>query len=569
MAKNSSFFDNPVLKTKITSQNVKLQEMLIGYLVAPMCAMLANSIFGSYLSRYYSDVLGWTKFGAFSALLPIVSVIFVVAGNIIVGQWIDKTRTSAGKARPYLILSMPLLACAIILMFMTPTGGSNIVQMCFIAVTYNLYYAIAYPCYYTAHSSLVALSTRNPNQRGILSTLSNASMIAAAGVGASIIVPILLQPFMFVTDANGVIDIGASYANWRIMGIVLAIVTAVGIFLEYMFTRERITEEEMQLGTSKETIPTKKHIEVCTKDKFWWMVILYVLLFQAGQLVKNTSMSYYARWMFDSVLSSSNPESASGALMSTLGLIGGLPSAAGMVIAWPLASKLGKKRAIIAGLIFSAIGGLVCFINVHSFPIVCTGVVLKAIGIIPAQYVMLALVSDVLDHLEAKNGFRSDGFTMSMYGSIMVGLLGLAIGIVNGVLSATGYDASLTRQAAGTEGMIIFVYLMMDVISFVAVIICLWKMDVEKYAKEDHDAIIAHQKAAVLAEGGKWIEPEERARLEQEEADRKAEEARKEELRARCKKQGLNFEEEEKKYQEKLAYKKAHPSIIDKFLGGM
>ena len=90
-----------------------------------------------------------------------------------------------------------------------------------------------------------------------------------------------------------------------------------------------------------------------------------------------------------------------------------------------------------------------------------------------------------------------------------------------------------------------------------------------KHAKEEHDAIITHQKAAVLAEGGKWIEPEERARLEQEEADRKAEEARKEELRARCKKQGLNFEEEEKKYQEKLAYKKAHPSIIDKFLGGM
>ena len=119
------------------------------------------------------------------------------------------------------------------------------------------------------------------------------------------------------------------------------------------------------------------------------------------------------------------------------------------------------------------------------------------------------------------------------------------------------------------EKSLVFVYLTMDMIAFAVSAALLWKMDVEKYAKEDHDAIIAHQKAAVLAEGGKWIEPEERARLEQEEADRKAEEARKEELRARCKKQGLNFEEEEKKYQEKLAYKKAHPSIIDKFLGGM
>ena len=40
-----------------------------------------------YLNRYYSDVLGWTdtaKFGIFSAVLPMVSVIFVILGNLLV-----------------------------------------------------------------------------------------------------------------------------------------------------------------------------------------------------------------------------------------------------------------------------------------------------------------------------------------------------------------------------------------------------------------------------------------------------------------------------------------------------
>ena len=46
-------------------------------------------------------------------------------------------------------------------------------------------------------------------------------------------------------------------------------------------------------------------------------------------------------------------------------------------------------------------------------------------GIIPAQYVLLALLFDVLDHMEAKNGFRSDGFTMVIY----AGLAGLCNGI--------------------------------------------------------------------------------------------------------------------------------------------
>ncbi|HCI74303.1 MAG TPA: MFS transporter [Lachnospiraceae bacterium] len=566
------FFRNPVLKTRITSSSVKLQEMFIGYLLAPLCAMIANSIFSAYLTRYYADVLGLTdsQFGVFSMLLPIISAIVVVAGNLFVGQLIDNTRTPAGKARPYLLLSAPVMAVAIILLFMTP-GGDNpqaenyMMKMVWIAVSFNLFYSIGYPCYYTAHSSMVALSTRNGNQRGLLATLSNASMIAAAGVGASILVPVLLQPFMFVTGADGTIDRVASYANWRILGIAMAVLTAFGIILEYYFTRERITEESIELGVKEEKLPMKTHVKACTSEKYWWMVILFILFFQMGQLVKNTSMSFYARWMFDSVLASSSPENTSGALMSTLGLIGGLPSAVGMVIAWPLASKLGKKKAIVLGLIFSLAGGLVAFINVHSFGIVCAGVVLKAIGIIPAQYVMVAVLSDVLDHLEAKHGFRSDGFTMSIYGATMVGLAVLSMGIVNIFLSAMGYDATVTKQAASTETGMVIAYLCMDMIGFALSIVLLWRMDVEKYTDEDRKKVLERQKAAVLAEGGTWIEPEERARLEQEEADRKAEEERIAELKKRCREKGLNFEAENRKYLEKQEKRKN--SLIGKLLG--
>lgn len=575
-----------LLLTKIKSANVKIQEMLFGYLAAPFCAMIANAVFASYLNRYYVDVLGWTRFGVFATLLPMVSSLAVILGNLLVGQWIDNTRTAAGKARPYLLISIPLVAVAIVLMFMTPANAGSGIQMIWIAISYNLYYALAYPCYYTAHSSLVALSTRNANQRGLLATLSNASTVAAAGIGASVLAPILLQPFMFVSGPDG-LDVAASYSNWRILAIVFALLSAVGIILEYFFTRERITEEAIALNLKEEKIPMKKHIEVCTKDKYWILVLLFILIFQFGQLCKNGSMSFYSRWMFDSVVNSADPEGASAALMSTLGLVGGLPSVIGMFIAWPIANKLGKKRAIVIGLVFATLGGLVPFINANNFPIVVTGIVLKGIGIIPAQYVMLALLSDILDHLEAKNGFRSDGFTMSLYSSVMVGLSGLGMGIVNAMLTFSGYSnvgyavdpATVTliddvstwtssiiyRQLGGTEAVLAFAYLAVDVITFVLSMLLLWKMDVEKYVAEDQKLIIQHQKEAVLAEGGVWVEPEERARREQEEADRKAEEERILELKALCEKKGLNFEEEEKKYQEKLEKRKN--SIIGKLLG--
>ena len=141
---SSRFFDSPLARTKITSANVKPREMLLGYFVGPFCAFISNAIFGSYLNRYYSDVLGWTdtaRFGVFSAMLPIISVIFVILGNLVVGRLIDNTRTPQGKARPYLLLSAPLVAVAIALLFLTPESGSPMMQMVWIAVSYNLYYA--------------------------------------------------------------------------------------------------------------------------------------------------------------------------------------------------------------------------------------------------------------------------------------------------------------------------------------------------------------------------------------------------------------------------------------------
>ena len=111
--------EQPVLSTRIKSDEVKIPEIALGYFLAPFCAMLANSIFGAYLTRYYADVLGWTRFGAgaFAAFLPIVSVVFVVLGNLMVGKWIDNTRTTAGKARPYLFTSIHIMAEASTLMF--------------------------------------------------------------------------------------------------------------------------------------------------------------------------------------------------------------------------------------------------------------------------------------------------------------------------------------------------------------------------------------------------------------------------------------------------------------------
>lgn len=542
------FIENTVFKTKITSANVQAKEMYLGYFIGPFIALISNAIFGSYLNRYYTDVLGTTTWApVFAMIMPVVSVICIVIANLIIGQFMERTKTSQGKARPFLLLSAPMVVIAICLLFMSPNDGS-LATLIWIAVSYNLYYAVAYPLFFTSHSSMVSLSTRNLKHRGMLATFSNASGVAAIGIGASIVFP-MFQGFLFVTKDGGV-DAAASYLAWRKFMLLLCLLTFLGILLEYFFTRERITEENMKLNIQEDKVPMKQQLKAVVTDRYWWFIILYFLLFQLGGMVKNGSMTYYCRWMFDATT-----EAAAGGYQATLGLIGGIPTAIGMVIAWPLADKLGKQRAVVIGMFAAVLGGIVSFMDVHSFALVCTGVVLKAIGSIPAMYITLALLSDVQDHLEAKNGFRSDGVTMSVYGAIMVGMSGIGSGIINGLLSMGGYNASLPQQSAATQQALVTCYLGVELVCYAIIAVMLLFLTVEKHIQEDHKSILESQKARVLAAGGEWMEPAERLRMEQVEADRIAEEVRIEELKAKCIRKKRSFEEEEAKYQAKRTAK--------------
>lgn len=118
----------------------------------------------------------------------------------------------------------------------------------------------------------------------------------------------------------------------------------------------------------------------------------------------------------------------------------------------------------------------------------------------------------------------------------MVGMTGLGNGLINALLTATGYDASASVQNGGVQSMLALCYLGAEIICYAVIVILMCFLKVEKHIEEDQKTILQHQKKAVLEAGGVWIEPAERLRMEQEEAERMAEEARIEELKAYCKK---------------------------------
>lgn len=561
-----SFFDNPLLSTKVKSAKAKIfPEGALGYFVGPTLALLSNSILSGYLNKYMTDVLNMTVWAKdFLTWLPIISVIFVVLGNIVVGRLMDHSKTRAGKARPILLLSAVLSVVALIVLFIatpfnTEESPTSIITLVVFAIGYNLWFAVAYPFYYTPHSSLVTLSTRNSTDRSLLATISNATALAAMGL-TSMILPFFMG-LLFVDNknGNGGIDSQASYDHWRIFVIALMVITFIGTIIEYYFTRERITEESFSLqqgdgAEQKKAVPLSKQAKVCLKDKYWWIIICFFFLYQLGGMLKNCSQIYYCQSWFP--INGEYSAAIGGTFQGTLSIIGAIPTAVGMLLVWPLANKIGKGKSILFGAFISVIGGAIGFIDPSNFALVTTSFVIKALGSTPAMYISLALMADMLDHEEAVYGIRTDGLTMTVYGAIMAGMTGIANGIINAVLVAAGYNSGNLRENLGNvQQATLWTFIGGETICYACIAILFIFMNVEKFSKIDHETIVADQKATAEAKGITYVSAEETLKLQEEESKRMSRENDLNELKARCEKKGLNYENELAAYEAKEAEK--------------
>ncbi len=538
---NGGLFTKRLFKTRVRSVNVKLPEIIFGYFLGPVGALLASGIFTSFLNKYYTDVLfanalGESRVRLFLTVLPLVSAIFIVLGNLIVGQIIERTKTCAGKARPWILLSSVLLSVSCVLMFVMPTNRSVAARMMLTAISYNLYYAVAYPLYNTANSTLIPVSTRNSRQRGLLASATNVAGLAVMGIG-SMVFPVLLG--LLVVQST---PLERARYVWFVLFFIVAVFTFVCSVLQYYYTRERVTEESFGNVQAVKKVSAKKQLAAVAHERYWWIIIVFYLLFQISGAIKNLSMTYFCEKIINNAFWGETLDSntAAGMTQTLLSVLGAIPMAAAVVIVWPLSNKFGKQKVTFIGLLIGVGGGVLAGAFSHDVVLVAIGIALKCLGSSPACYLILAMISDVLDHIEAKHGFRADGLTMSIYSSIMVAATPVGQAVFNGI-SVSGTSLFAIELS----------YIWFETLAFAACAILILFFGVERGLARDHAVIVNRQKEAAEAAGEVWIEPSERLRLEEEEAERLSELSRKEELRLRCEKRGLSFEEEEAKYQAK------------------
>lgn len=467
--KTASLLARPLFRSRVNSVNVSPKEKWLGYLLGPAGALLLNAVLATYLNVYYTDVLKLTHVwgGAFLVIFPIVSKIIDAITNVVMGYVIDRTHTPAGKARPWLLLSAPLLAVTGILLFTVPSG-SETVQVVWVMVSYNLFYSFAYTIFNMSHNLMVPLSTRDTTQRGGLSVFNQIATIMMSGILVALVFPMVIMPM-----------IGVNQGKWITLMSALSILALPLTLLEYYFTKERVTLEEHSAGIEK-TVSFSKQLKAIFTDKYMLLIYAYFLIYTAGSSIKNISLVYFCNY----VLGTYND----GITQTMLSVIGGIPMGIGIFAVWPLAKKFGKRNVTLAGFVLYAIGGAICWAFPTNMTIMLVGQFIKNIGGLPCSYVFMALFADVLDHLEWKTGFRSDGVAMSMYNIIAVAMVGICTGVFNGFLSHAGYIApeivnGVTVAAAQSEtvkGVITFGFVGLEVFTGVILAVLLVFLNVEK-----------------------------------------------------------------------------------------
>lgn len=461
--------ESPLLKSRITKDDVTAKEKWLGYLLGPAGALLLNAVLGTYLNVYYTDVLKLTTVwgGAFLTVFPIVSKIIDAVTNVVMGYIIDHTKTSQGKARPWLLISAPLLTISGILLFVVPSGNQTL-QIVWVMLSYNLFYSFAFTIFNMSHNLMVPLSTRNTEQRGSLSVFNQIATIMMSGILVALLFPMVIMPML-----------GVDKSKWIVTMCILSAIALPLTLLEYYFTKERVTLENADKD-DEEKIPYKNLLKAIFTDKYMLLILGYFLIYTVGMQFKNLSLVYYCNY----VLGTYND----GTTQTMLSVIGGIPMGIGIFAVWPLAKKFGKRNLTAAGFVLYAIGSLICWIFPTNMVIVLIGQFIKNIGGLPCSYVFMALFADVLDHMEWKYNFRVDGIAMSIYNIIAVSVVGVVTGLFNMLLAKSGYVAPslvngvtvAAEQSESVKNAITFSFVGLETFTGVILAVLLVFLSVEK-----------------------------------------------------------------------------------------
>lgn len=417
-----------------------------------------STLLASFLLAYYTDT-ALISAAAISTMFVVCRLLDGVT-DLMMGGIVDKTNTKLGKARPWLILSAPLMCIGLILIVSVPQGWSEAMKLVYAYITYIFLNCIVYTIFGIAHSALLARMTRDDKERNTTSVVSSVCNNLVGMIIGTAITGLQLN------------------FGWTVTGVILGVIAGILILIPGITIPEVIGMGEDGRPDRKDSIPLKEQLPAVMKNKYFYLSLLIgalTLLMNANAI---GSQIFYCNVVLGEPM-----------FMAQLMSIGQLPGIIVLFFMPWFANKFSKRNFMLigAGCLIAGFGILGIAGTSHS--LILAGTILRSVGAGPMFAGLYAFIADACDYGEWKTGIRSEGLLASSQSIGSKIGIGFGSALTGWILAFAGYNPKEMMQSEAVVNAIKFDFSWLGLIISVVLLICVLMMDVEKHLPEIHKAL--------------------------------------------------------------------------------
>ena len=424
----------------------------LGYLLGDIGNDFTFVLSSTFLLKFYTDVMG-VPAAVVGTILMIARFVDAFT-DVTMGRICDKSKiTKNGKFKPWILRMCGPVALSSFLIYQSSLADMPLpFKIGYLFVTYILWGSIFYTTINIPYGSMASAISSEPGDRQSLSTYrSVGASVAGVVVGA-------LIPLIAYKEVNGIMVLDGEIFT-TIAGVfsVLAILSYIGCY--YLVTeRVEIPSSATEKGNN---------VIVMLKNAITNTALVSIIAASILMLLAQMTLQSMANYVFPIYYGNTTAQSISMLIM----LAGSLFVAA---IAKPIAARFGKAEvAVVASFIAAAVCILLFILrpgNVWMY-VALQSVCWLSLGVF--AMISWALITDVIDYSEIKNGVREDGSVYALYSfARKLGQAGAA-GLVGAMLTGIGYSELNAVQDSVKEG-IFNISTLIPAIGFALLALVLW-----------------------------------------------------------------------------------------------
>ena len=401
----------------------------LGYLFGDFGNDFTFILSSSFLMKFYTDVMGVE--GAVVGIIMMIARIVDAFTDVTMGRICDRSKmTPVGKFKPWIRRMCGPVAIASFLIYQSAFANMPMAfKIGWLFVTYILWGSIFYTSINIPYGSMASAISPEPGDRQSLSTFRTmGGTLAGLIVGAG--VPMLAYDQV---GGNSVLNGG----RFTIIAGVFSIL-AVGCYLLcYSLTTERVRPEVAE--------EAKTSVAEMLKNAGRNRALISIIVASIVMLLAQLTMQSMSNYVYPNFYGNTTAQSA-----STLLMMAGMILAA--VLAKPLANRFGKAEVSVVSNVAATVICIILFILRPSNVWVFVGMnMLCWLGLGIFSMVSWALITDVIDYSELKNGIREDGSVYALYSfarklgqAASAGLSGFLLTLI-GYSQATQFDEGVVN----------------------------------------------------------------------------------------------------------------------------